>query len=530
MAKTEENTLLAHGSLKKADIKTSDQLIDIENLSPAMLYKEYREMVKREERIALILSQSTELIFALSLDRKVLIANDQALDFFKKQSSSSLLVGQQFLPDSAGETSDLWKGIIDKAQSGIPFEKQIEWVYETQVFHYKLRFQPQKDEKGELKELWFFGRDVTEEKNALEIMYKKEAMLESISNSVQEGIFRSSTEEGIIYVNQAFARMFGYESTEEIMAVEPYELYMNPSRRDDFVQIIQKQDSFFNEEVEFKRKDGSSFWGLISSVSVIDKSGKKFHDGAIRDVTKLKEVERGLKDNYKELQKVNRELDRFVYSTSHDLRAPLVSIAGLINITRIEKSEELRQKYLGLMDTSIQKLDNFIKDIIGYSRNSRLEVKAEKVDIQQLVEVAVDALKPKDDSNVIRISITHSSQGDFFSDNFRLNTIFNNLLSNAFRYYDPSKEDSFIAVEIEQDETRAKICVRDNGIGIEEKYLDKIFQMFYRATQKSQGSGIGLYIVKESIEKLGGHIEVESTVGEGTTFRLEIPQGKPGDD
>lgn len=524
---TEDNTLLAKGSLQKphSENKTS-RPINIDKLSTAALYKEYKHLMDRESRNSMILRHSEELIFALDMEGKVLLVNDEAQAFFTKQTFTPLLVGDAFLSGISNKDHDVWTEILERAKLGMAFEERLELDIENTCQYFNLRFRPHTNEKNELTELWFFCRDITKEEAALETVHKKQAMLESISNSVQEGIFRSSKEEGIIYVNQAFANMFGYDTTDEIMAVEPYELYMDPSRRDDFVQIIEEHDSFFNEEVEFKRKDGSSFWGLISSVPVVDKSGKKFHDGAIRDVTQLKEVERSLKENYKELQKVNRELDRFVYSTSHDLRAPLVSIAGLINITRVEENEDLRQKYLGLMDTSIQKLDEFIKDIIGYSRNSRLEVKVEKINFQNLIEVAINALKPKDDSYSIRTHVEVKGSGDFLSDNFRLTTIFNNLLSNAFRYYDPKKEDAFIEVEVVQNESMAQIRVKDNGIGIEEKYLDKIFQMFYRATQKSQGSGIGLYIVKESIEKLGGKIEVASRIGEGTSFRLEIPQGK----
>lgn len=529
MAKTEENTLLSQKIYSKRSVQRgSSHPREIDKLSKSDLYKEYRKMGKQEERILSMLDQSVEMIFVLDPLKQVLLANQPAKEFFHQTHIFSTEKHSQFLKKSSDSLQGLWNGIIDRALLGTPFEESLVLDRKGISHHYKLRFKPQLDERNTLKELWFFCRDVTEEELALETIHKKQAMLESISNSVQEGIFRSSTEEGIIYVNQAFARMFGYDSTEEIMKIEPYELYMDPSRRDDFVQLVEERGSFFNEEVEFKRKDGSSFWGLISSVPVQDKSGKKYHDGAVRDVTQLKEVERGLKDNYKELQKVNRELDRFVYSTSHDLRAPLVSIAGLINITRIEKDEALRQKYLGLMDTSIQKLDDFIKDIIGYSRNSRLEVKCESVDFQQLLEPIFESLRPKDDSSTIQTSINIEAEGDFLSDHFRLKTIFNNLLSNAFRYYDPGKETPFIEVSIVQDTQFAHITVKDNGIGIEEKYLDKIFQMFYRASQKSQGSGIGLYIVKESIEKLGGSIDVHSEIGVGTSFSLKIPQGEEG--
>ncbi|MEM8892420.1 MAG: PAS domain-containing sensor histidine kinase [Bacteroidota bacterium] len=498
----------------------------ISEFSKSGLYQEYRESRKKESRLGHILDQCEEMILALDTQHQIICLNRGFKEHFQQSFSISLREGSNFPESLKGKLKSYWEDLLKRAKSGVNFEEQIKLEVKEVSFQYRSRFVAEKSSDGTVKEYWFFLKDITAEAEELEQVYKKQSMFESISNSVQEGIFRSSRDEGIIYVNLAFARMFGYDTVEEILTVDPSELYMDPDRRDDFVRIVQEHGSFFNEEVEFKRKDGSSFWGLISSVPSYDKYGKRYHDGAIRDVTQLKEVERSLKENFEELQKVNRELDRFVYSTSHDLRAPLVSIAGLINITRIETDENLRQKYLGLMDNSIQKLDDFIKDIIGYSRNSRLELKFEEINLQELIEEAFESLSPKGSSRPIRTDLSIEGNGIFVSDLTRLNTIFNNLLSNAFRYHDPQKEESFIEVNLKLQEEEVIIEVKDNGIGIEEKYQDKIFQMFYRATQKSQGSGIGLYIVKEAVEKLGGEISVASEAGLGTTFTLRIPQGK----
>ncbi|MEL6250889.1 MAG: PAS domain-containing sensor histidine kinase [Bacteroidota bacterium] len=527
MEKHQEHALLAPKSVeRRTDINNKKHVKAISEFSKTGLYQEYRESRKKESRLGYILDQCEEMIVSLDTQNKITYLNRGFKEHFQSRFSISLAEGSNFPDSLKGKLKSYWEDLLKRAKSGVNFEEQIKLEVKEVNFQYRSRFVAEKDANGNLKEYWFFLKDITTEAEELEQVYKKQSMFESISNSVQEGIFRSSRDEGIIYVNLAFARMFGYHTVEEILTVDPSELYMDPDRRNDFVRIVQEQGSFFNEEVEFKRKDGTSFWGLISSVPSYDTYGKRYHDGAIRDVTQLKEVERSLKENFEELQKVNRELDRFVYSTSHDLRAPLVSIAGLINITRIETDENLRQKYLGLMDNSIQKLDDFIKDIIGYSRNSRLELKFEEVNFKELLEEAFESLSPKGNSRPIKTLLKIEGKANFVSDLTRLKTIFNNLLSNAFRYHDPEKEESFIEVSIKLKENEAFIRVEDNGIGIEEKYQDKIFQMFYRATQKSQGSGIGLYIVKEAVEKLGGEISVDSEAGLGTTFDLRIPTGK----
>lgn len=355
---------------------------------------------------------------------------------------------------------------------------------------------------------------------------KNEQLLASINYSIKEGIFRTTTEEGIIYINKHFVEMFGYSSEKELFPVDPGDLYVDSSRRDYFRTYMQTHTFFENEEAEFKRKDGSTFWGLVSSIKATDENGNVYYDGAIRDITQKKQDERALYERNEELVKVNRELDKLVYSTSHDLRAPLVSILGLISIARIEANPEERNRYFDLMITSLNKLDDFIKDIMGYSRNSRAELLHEAIDFEKIIGEAFSSLRFADRYENIDKRIKFVGEGPCISDPTRMQIIFNNLISNACRYSDPEKPHSFIEVTITYEAEKTLISVADNGIGIEDRYMNRIFDMFYRATNNSEGSGIGLYIVQEAVSKLGGQISCESELGVGTTFLLELSPQK----
>lgn len=224
----------------------------------------------------------------------------------------------------------------------------------------------------------------------------------------------------------------------------------------------------------------------------------------------------------KKLIKANFELDSFVYKASHDLRAPLLSVLGLINLANSSKPEEAHT-YLELMRTSIFKLDQFIHDLTQFSRSDRLEIKKEVIDFEGMIDEVIGNLQfmnPSDDIRFIRnITVAHG----FTSDPMRLKVIFNNLISNCIKYYDDKKESPFIQIDIKAEQNICKIRVADNGIGIEDAYLDRIFEMFYRATELSEGSGLGLYILKNAIGKVGGEISVASRFGEGTEFFLHIP-------
>ena len=231
---------------------------------------------------------------------------------------------------------------------------------------------------------------------------------------------------------------------------------------------------------------------------------------------------RVVEEKNKELHKLNTELDSFVYSVSHDLRAPLSSILGLISISKIDKDGSSLSTYLDKIETSVNKLDDFIKEIISYSRNVRLKVEVEEIDLRLLIEEVIEGLAFMNTEDHIQVSIDSAGKPTIHSDKTRLLVILNNIISNAFRYYKTYINDSFIKIKIVVTNTRAIITVEDNGIGIKPDRLKKVFEMFYRGTDTSNGSGLGLYIAQESVAKLDGTITVVSEYERGTTFTITI--------
>ena len=228
-----------------------------------------------------------------------------------------------------------------------------------------------------------------------------------------------------------------------------------------------------------------------------------------------------------ELRKANQELDQFVYSVSHDLRAPIASVLGLLNIVESESNPKDRQHYHQLMRQSLQRLDSFIHDIIDYSRNNRLENQPEPIDFNELVEEVAAGLRYMPNAKEVELRKNFSQPVTIYSDKRRLKMILSNLIGNAVRYRHPSREQSYVEIRLENMPGKETIFVEDNGLGIDSEYLDRIFDMFFRAHEKSQGSGLGLYIVKEAVKKLGGSIEVSSVVNQGTRFKIDIPKMAP---
>ncbi|MDX2249030.1 MAG: PAS domain S-box protein [Bacteroidia bacterium] len=493
------------------------------NMLEGQISERTREIALKEANLSALVENTPDMILSASHDYKILISNSSLRKMSKKILGFPLEPGMNLKKVLSPEIINYWEHRVARVLEGDTFKTIENLNIRGKEYYFEYSFNPIAEADGYISGFSFFARDITRRQLIEEKARSQQQLLSSINKSIREGIFRSTPNNGILYVNEAFAEMFGYDSVEEVLLLDAGVLYVNPARRQDFRNMMQENTYFTNEEAEFKRKDGTVFWGLMSSIKTVDEKGQVFFDGAIRDVTKMREDERKIKEQNQKLIKVNRELDKFVYSVSHDLRAPLVSVKGLIDISRLETCDENRSHYYDLMDRSINKLDNFIRDIMGYSRNVRAQLVSQKIDFEPLIKDVLEVLQFAPGNEKIEKTVKIDISGEFYSDPMRLKMIFNNIISNGFRYSDLSKSHPFVAIDITGNENRVTIKIEDNGIGIASESKDKIFDMFYRGTKNSQGSGIGLYIVSEALEKLGGTISVESVFGEGTCFTIELP-------
>jgi signal transduction histidine kinase len=251
--------------------------------------------------------------------------------------------------------------------------------------------------------------------------------------------------------------------------------------------------------------------------------------GILDDISDRKQAEEKIIKQNKDLMMLNEEMDQFVYRTSHDLRAPLSSVLGLVHLMKTEVKEEIRQEYIQLIERSIKRLDGSIHEILDLSRNNRLKLDYRQVDLQEIIENVLSSLAHLNGFDKLKIN-TKVEGEKLISDQKRLMMTFNNLLSNAISYHNPNHTSPFININCHTDKQQSIIVIEDNGHGFDEKHKSKIFDMFYRATDQKAGSGLGLYIVKEAVTKLGGTIKVSSALGKGTTFTLIVPNNelKPG--
>ncbi len=242
---------------------------------------------------------------------------------------------------------------------------------------------------------------------------------------------------------------------------------------------------------------------------------------AIRNAYEVFSMRMQLQQKMEELETANHELNRLIYSTSHDLRSPLASIVSIVNLAKLDSMDDEVVNYFNLIENCAEKMDGYILKIVEYYKSVRLDDEYTFIDFAQQVQEAIDLCSMQNMKIIFRQNILQPVA--FKTDAFRLSVVLNNLLSNAVKYQKPGEPHPSISIKVSVTKEAANISVEDNGIGIQKDSLDNIFQMFFRSTKNATGLGIGLYIVKEAVNRMGGDITIKSEFGVGTGFYVEIP-------
>lgn len=227
-----------------------------------------------------------------------------------------------------------------------------------------------------------------------------------------------------------------------------------------------------------------------------------------------------LRNKVLELEKTNDELNRFIYSISHELRAPLVSVIGIVNLVKMEGLYHSSGEYWELIESCSNRLDYYIQKTLQYYKNNKIETHNTEIKFQQLIDdiIALYAYNHKDTQFKVNINQPCLFVGDVF----RIEVILGNLISNAIKYQKNNEKVKLVEISITVSPSTAEISIADNGLGILNEHLEKIFTQFFKS-KNNKGSGLGLFIVKEALNKINGKISVSSHIDDGSTFKITIP-------
>ena len=372
----------------------------------------------------------------------------------------------------------------------------------------------------------FTAKDITELKQSTQLIAKNEALLAEAQQIAHVGSWEWDITSDTITCSDELYRIYGFEQDEIPVNHKAFLENIAPGERDTvyriFMQAAKDHRPFSFYHRITRNKDVIIY--TQGKVTCDENNNAVRLNGTCQDVTELIAKEETLKARNEELQKINDELDKFVYSVSHDLRAPLTSILGIVEISESETDDVLMLERLNLIKANISRLDIFILDVLDYSKNARIDIQADEINFKELLDEVTCNLKFMNTTEpMVDIQVNMVSKKPFRSDKSRISIIMNNLISNAIRYKDPYAEKPFVKIETDISEKHATIKVSDNGIGIKKEFHNKIFEMFYRVSENSIGSGLGLYLVKETVKKLDGEVTLHSDLGKGTTFVIHLP-------
>ncbi|NLR93258.1 PAS domain-containing sensor histidine kinase [Flammeovirga agarivorans] len=366
--------------------------------------------------------------------------------------------------------------------------------------------------------IYCIGKDITKQHENHEKLFFQSTIL----RGVQDSVLVIDLEGKVSFVNDSVIQLTGYPRN-YLLGRSLNVILKGLDKSNSF--SISAEDVLKNDntiELQIQNKNDEFIWVEVRTSILSDVYGDSIGFlGIIKDITPRKEYEETLMKRNEALSKANKELDNFVYRVSHDLRAPITSALGLIELSMDASLEQVKE-YLELQQRSLMKLDSFIHDILNYSRNNRMELRPVKINIKELLHSTVDQYRFINQYIETTVNINIEVQNELYCDESRLSVILNNIISNAFKFTSRILKPT-INIKALVEPSDLILTIEDNGIGIKNEHIEKIFDMFYRATDMNNGSGLGLYIVQEAVKKLGGDITVDSVINEGTTFQIVIP-------
>lgn len=347
--------------------------------------------------------------------------------------------------------------------------------------------------------------DEKENLNFFKAIFRNHYDIHTFDNGLEALDFLKNNDVQIVITDQRMPHMTGVELLDAVRRIDNRIITMLITAYHDFKPAVEAINK--GEIYHYITKPWEEDYLRI----IIDRALEKYASSILLEVQNSK------------LLKANKELDRFIYSASHDLRAPLTSIVGLTRLIREEETSRAVAEYLDMIDSSAEKLEEALKSFAYFSENMRLIDKPEELkDVEKVVKkVVADVAERSKDFSKINCTIKVTQKSPFKTEVNRFRIVLSHLLFNAANFQNYDAKEKSVHVDVKVSQAKMTLEVKDNGIGISEGIKDRVFDMFFRGSAQSRGTGIGLYIVKDAVSKLRGDIYFESEPG-NTRFTVVL--------
>lgn len=322
------------------------------------------------------------------------------------------------------------------------------------------------------------------------------------------------------YINEAGSKLFGIKDSN----FEIKDLFADPDDWEDLKYKLKTQHFFQDLTFLLKSTSNKNYWTKVS----IEITEETYIYWVLKDITSEQEYQQEVRHQRALLEKSRNEMDRIIYSASHDLRSPISSVLGLLNLLSLAHTDQERNEYMFMMQSSVMKLDLLVQNLGRLSKNSNESVKDEKIHFESMLDEIMTELSFHPNFQKIKLQKSLSEKQVFYSDFERIKLVLSNVLKNCLDYFDVNKSQNFADIELICTADKAAIKIFDNGIGISKSNINRVFDLFYRGSDRSKGTGLGLFESREIIVKLGGKIKLHSEYTVGTSIEIEIPNSKKG--
>ncbi|MBT5926201.1 MAG: PAS domain S-box protein [Verrucomicrobia bacterium] len=418
--------------------------------------------------------------------------------------------------------------IVNKIEKETWRNGEIGWVLTSKM--------PYKDEDGNIIGTFGVSKDISKLKQTEDALREAEQKYRDIFEQAVEGIFQSSPEGKYIEANPALARIYGYETPQAVLdslTNIQQQLYVDPSRREEFARLMKRDGEIHEFESEIYRKDGEKIWISETARSVRDEDGNiLYYEGVVEDISERKHSESALQYARDAAMESNRLKSVFLANMSHEIRTPMNGIIGMSSLLRQSPLSEEQINFAETIESSALSLLRLINDILDFSKieSGKMTIENEPFNIAEKVEQTVSLLADQAQKKGLEIilNIDCCTPTEVLGDRTRIQQVLTNLIGNSIKF--THEGEVRINVGCQQDQKGIcwlKFQVIDTGIGIKPDAREHIFEAFIQAdnsmARKYGGTGLGLAITRQLVELMSGQLHLESEFGKGSCFWFTLP-------
>lgn len=482
---------------------------------------------ERELQLTALIESTSDTIYSIDKEYRLLIFNSAyqkaAKAAFGIDISPSMSV-LSFLPPSFRAEIDAWKSSYDRVLAGEQFTTVYSSNFGENQMYAEIMFNPIRNDEGVVTGVVAFNRDITPIKRAEERLRKSEELLRQTSNVAQVGGWE-------LNLRTTPPQMTWTETTYDICGLpqgSPVDVqsilaqFSTPEQSTtihNYLQETAQRGEGFDCETAQTTIRGNKLWvRILGNVEIQDGSAVRLY-GTIQDITERKETELLIQEQLHALETKTAEMERFIYTVSHDLKSPLITIKGFLGMIQEDlEAQDYRRipRDMQRIDNAANKMQHLLEDLLELSRVGRVINVAERFSMSVLANETVELLHGILTQRHVRVSV-QPDMPRILGDKERFREVYQNLIENASKFMG-NQSDPHIEIGVRRDDIQPIFYVRDNGVGIAKEYQEMIFGLFDKLDQHSDGTGIGLALIKRIIELHGGRIWVESELGKGATF------------